>query len=52
MEDPRQHRHLPVARRALSQRLGVPHEVERIVCPICGRVLSERPVRTARSLAA
>jgi NMD protein affecting ribosome stability and mRNA decay len=47
MQKRRSHRHLQLATRALVQRRGVPVEVERVVCPTCGRVLQERALRRA-----
>jgi hypothetical protein len=52
MERQRGHRHLAIVRRTLEQRHGVPYEVERVVCPLCGLTLRERAVRTVRALAA
>jgi hypothetical protein len=42
-----QHDHSPVAQRRLATKSGVPYEVERRVCAICGRVLEERTLRRA-----
>ena len=41
------HRHTAVATYALDQIDGLPYEVERTVCSVCRRVLSERPLRRA-----
>jgi NMD protein affecting ribosome stability and mRNA decay len=41
------HEHRAVTRLAISQRDGVPYEVERTVCAECGRLLDERPVKRA-----
>jgi ribosomal protein L37E len=41
------HRHTEVRMHVLLQRLGIPYEVERIVCSACGQVLDERPLRRA-----
>lgn len=43
----RGHRHNGVRTHVLLQRLGVPYEVERIVCSGCGQVLDERPLKRA-----
>jgi hypothetical protein len=43
----REHKHTAVTRHELSQRAGIPYEVERIVCVDCRRVLDERPLRRA-----
>ncbi len=41
----RLHRHTSVQTHVLLQRLGVPYEVERTVCSVCGQVLEERPLK-------
>lgn len=41
------HRHTEVTTHELQQQQGVPYEVERKICPGCGRVLEERPLRRA-----
>jgi len=41
------HKHTAVVKHELSQRAGVPYEVERKVCSACARVLDERPVKRA-----
>jgi NMD protein affecting ribosome stability and mRNA decay len=41
------HKHVAVTKHVLSQRLGVPYEVERRFCADCRRVLAERPLRRA-----
>jgi NMD protein affecting ribosome stability and mRNA decay len=41
------HDHRKVTVRIVSQREGVPYEVERTVCAECRKVLSERPLRRA-----
>jgi RNase P subunit RPR2 len=41
------HKHTVVTVRALTQRNGVPYEVERTVCADCHRLLEEKPVRRA-----
>jgi hypothetical protein len=43
----RHHRHRGVTTYALGQRGGVPYQVERVVCAMCGRVLDERPLKRA-----
>ncbi len=43
----RPHEHTAVTTHALSQRAGVPYEVERKVCSACRRVLDERPLKRA-----
>jgi hypothetical protein len=43
----REHKHTAVTRHGLSQRAGIPYEVERIVCAACRRVLGERELRRA-----
>jgi len=43
----RAHAHTAVRTYVLSQRLGVPYEVERTVCTECRRVLEERPLKRA-----
>jgi hypothetical protein len=43
----RAHAHTAVRTYVLSQRLGVPYEVERMVCTECRRVLEERPLKRA-----
>jgi hypothetical protein len=43
----RAHAHTAVRSYVLSQRLGVPYEVERTVCATCRQVLGERPVKRA-----
>ena len=43
----RAHAHTAVRTYVLSQRLGVPYEVERTVCAECHRVLEERPLKRA-----
>jgi NMD protein affecting ribosome stability and mRNA decay len=43
----REHKHTAVTRHELSQRAGVPYEVERVVCAACRRVLGERQLRRA-----
>jgi hypothetical protein len=43
----RPHRHRPKVVTAIRQREGVPFEVRRSVCQVCGRVLDERPIRRA-----
>lgn len=44
---PRLHRHRAVTTHVLVQRAGVPYELERTVCPDCGRVMAERPLKRA-----
>jgi hypothetical protein len=41
------HKHRTVSTRILGQRGGVPYELERRVCKICGRELELRPLRRA-----
>ena len=43
----RAHAHTAVRTFVLSQRLGVPYEVERVVCAECHRVLEERRLKRA-----
>ena len=43
----KKHGHRAVVVHVLEQRQGVPYEVERKVCAVCGRVLAERPLRRA-----
>jgi RNase P subunit RPR2 len=43
----RSHTHTAVRTYVLSQRLGVPYEVERTVCSECRRLLDERPLKRA-----
>ena len=43
----REHEHSTVTSHVLTQRGGVPYEVERTTCLRCRRVLAERPVRRA-----
>jgi hypothetical protein len=43
----RAHAHSAVRTYVLSQRLGVPYEVERLVCAECRRVLEETPLKRA-----
>jgi NMD protein affecting ribosome stability and mRNA decay len=47
METKHDHEHRAITRVAISQRHGVPYEVERTVCAECGRLLDERPVKRA-----
>jgi hypothetical protein len=42
------HRHLKVTTHVVAPRAGIPYELERVACSVCGRVLDERPLqRTA-----
>jgi NMD protein affecting ribosome stability and mRNA decay len=41
------HKHKAVTTVALSQRRGVPYEVERTVCSTCRRLLDEKPLKRA-----
>ena len=43
----RSHTHTAVRTYVVSQRLGVPYEVERTVCAECRRLLEERPLKRA-----
>ena len=43
----RSHTHTGVRTYVMSQRLGVPYEVERTVCAECRRLLEERPLKRA-----
>jgi NMD protein affecting ribosome stability and mRNA decay len=43
----RGHKHTAVRMYIVSQRLGVPYEVEQTVCAECRRLLEERPLRRA-----
>ena len=43
----RAHAHSAVRTHVLSQRLGVPYEVERLVCAECHRVLEETRLKRA-----
>ena len=44
---PTKHRHDKVATHVIVQRAGIPYELERVVCSVCGRVLDERPLHRA-----
>jgi len=41
------HRHHKVTTHVIVQRAGIPYELERTVCTVCGRVLEERPLHRA-----
>ena len=43
----RPHAHTAERSHVLLQRLGIPYEVERVVCSRCRRVLDERPLKRA-----
>jgi hypothetical protein len=43
----RAHAHRAVRTYVLGQRLGIPYEVERVVCADCRQVLEERPLKRA-----
>ena len=43
----RSHTHTAVRTYVLSQKLGVPYEVERTICAECRRLLEERPLKRA-----
>jgi hypothetical protein len=43
----KKHEHRQVTVRVLSQRDGVPYEVERTLCVDCREIISERPLRRA-----
>ena len=43
----RPHTHTAERSHVLLQRLGIPYEVERVVCSRCRRVLDERPLKRA-----
>ena len=42
-----QHKHTSVTQHAITQRSGIPYEIERRVCSDCKRVLDEKPLRRA-----
>jgi hypothetical protein len=39
------HRHEAVTLHVLTQRRGIPYEVEQKVCSACSRILDERPLK-------
>jgi hypothetical protein len=41
------HEHVAKSVHLLSQKAGVPYEVEQQVCQACARVLDEKPVKRA-----
>jgi NMD protein affecting ribosome stability and mRNA decay len=41
------HRHVAKSVHVLSQRSGVPYEVEQQVCTACARILEEKPLKRA-----
>ena len=41
------HRHARVTTVFVGQRAGIPYELERTSCSVCGQVLSERALRRA-----
>ena len=41
------HRHSRVTTVFVGQRAGIPYELERTACSVCGQVLAERPLRRA-----
>jgi hypothetical protein len=41
------HRHARATSVVVGQRAGIPYELERTTCTVCGVVLSERPLRRA-----
>jgi hypothetical protein len=41
------HRHQAVRTHVLTQREGIPYEMERVSCTTCRRVLEEKQVRRA-----
>jgi hypothetical protein len=41
------HSHEKVTTHVIVQRSGIPYELERTVCSVCGRVLEERPLHRA-----
>jgi len=43
----RSHSHRAVRTYVMGQRLGIPYEVERVVCADCRQVLEERPLKRA-----
>jgi hypothetical protein len=43
----KRHDHKEITVRVLSQRDGVPYEVERTLCVDCREIISERPLRRA-----
>jgi hypothetical protein len=47
VQHPRPHKHTSVTLHAITQRSGVPYEIERRVCTDCKRVLDEKPLRRA-----
>jgi ribosomal protein L37E len=42
-----EHRHTIVTVHAVRRQAGVPYEVSRSTCSVCGRVLAERVLRRA-----
>jgi hypothetical protein len=41
------HSHRKITTHVIVQRSGIPYELERTVCSVCGRVLRERPLHRA-----
>jgi hypothetical protein len=41
------HSHEKLTTHVIVQRAGIPYELERTVCSVCGRVLAERPLHRA-----
>jgi hypothetical protein len=41
------HRHQKLTTRVIVQRGGIPYELERTICSVCGRVLQEHPLHRA-----
>lgn len=39
------HRHARVTTVFVGQRAGIPYELERTTCKVCGQVFAERPLR-------
>jgi NMD protein affecting ribosome stability and mRNA decay len=44
---PTMHEHVAKRIHVLTQRAGVPYEIEQQVCTACARVLDEKPVKRA-----
>jgi hypothetical protein len=41
------HSHQKATTHVIVQRAGIPYELERTVCTVCGQVLRERPLHRA-----
>ena len=42
---PAHHTHVAVIKHLITQRQGIPYEIERQVCAACARVLGEKPLK-------